>query len=353
MRGTVPLFVFFRMGQFVVAFSFIIVILQATTILLQRPTSTWSFYLTQAVPNTAQFALENRTWLFLNQKTTNDTLLLTENQRQCLLSNTTDACLQHTHAPRHIQTIWQPWNPHAILLMLCCMQLLVCISKTQYNRETKQQQKEAEKASIHFPVNYGTVIIAILMLVVLLLSGLKHSDLVQYPTILVIVVLLALILWYAWTFDEYVEDAAWNLVFHMLAISVPVAVLSIATMGTRLSIDVLTHLVLLTAAGLSLWLQNAAADFGHPWSLQIVRFITIMLPTLSLTLAHIQRGAADNWRYAVALMGCAGLLPLYVFSIILADAEEKRNDKLKIRMAYLCTGGALLSLVVNLAMFNE
>jgi hypothetical protein len=345
------------MGQFVVAFSFIVVILQTTTILLERPESVWSFFMVQAVPGgfnttiTSVITTGNANYTNNSRSALNGTGL-TEDQKRCFLANgdTMKGCLWHTHAPRRIETVLKEWNPHAILLTLCCIQLLICVSKTQYNHESKHKQQDM--VTIHFPINYGIAIITILLLVSLVITGLKHPDLVQYPTIITIVVLLALTGWYARGFDEFVDDIPWNLAFHMLVISVPLAVLSLTTMGVRMWVDVLTHAVLLSGGGVCMWLQNGTV-FVHPWSMQIVRFITIMLPTLSLTLAHIQRGAADNWLYAISLMGCAGLLPLYVFTIILPDIDERRNEKLKIRMAYLCTAGALLSLVVNLAMFNQ
>jgi hypothetical protein len=52
-------------------------------------------------------------------------------------------------------------------------------------------------------------------------------------------------------------------------------------------------------------------------------------------------------------MGCAGLLPLYVFTIVVPDGDTARNEKIRLRMAHLCTAGALLSIVVNLATFNK
>ena len=64
-------------------------------------------------------------------------------------------------------------------------------------------------------------------------------------------------------------------------------------------------------------------------------------------------GYSDNWLYAVAIMGCAGLLPLYIFTIVVPDGDPERNEKIRLRMAHLCTAGALLSVVVNLATFNK
>jgi hypothetical protein len=276
---------------------------------------------------------------------------LTQDQQRCL-REFNDSSHHYCFGHRTVETVLSEWNPHAILLTLCCMQLLVCISKTQYNRETKRLgtgDDEQQQATIHFPINYGVAIAFILLFVILLITGLKHADLVQYPTVLTIAVLLGALLWYALTFDEYAEDTDWNLLFHMLAISVPLAVLSLATTGVRLWQDVLAHAVMLSAAGLALWLQNLTT---HPWTLQIARLLTIALPTGSLSLAHMQQGTQNNNMWPYALMGCAGLLPLYVFTVVLPDPDEHRQNKLKLRMAYLCTGGALLSLVVNLAMFN-
>ena len=354
------------MGQFVVAFSFLVVILQATTMLLERSASTWSFFLLQAVPN----LLAPNMSLTLSQQEcfSSSTIIITSVQNDNASSNASTnnnnrstvvinnnatqnaLCLLQTHAPHQISTVLKEWNPHAILLTLCGIQLLICIAKTQHSREIKPSQGTDDAPLIHFPFYYGVGLLTILLLVILIITGLKHADLVQYPTIIAIIVLLLCIIWYAKTFDGRAEDMAWNLAFHMQVVSVPLAVLSISTLGARLWIDVLTHAVLLSAAANCLWLQSSDA---HPWSLQIIRIVTLLLPTLSLILAHLQWGYADNWLYAVALMGCAGLLPLYVFTVIVPEADERRNEKVKLRMAHLCTGGALLSVVVNLGMLSH
>jgi hypothetical protein len=200
------------------------------------------------------------------------------------------------------------------------------------------------------PLSYAVALFTLLLLVVLILEGIKHPALVQYPTILTIVLLIACAVWYVWNFEDCADDGCWTLTFHMQLVSVPLAVLSIATMGARLWTDVITHAVLLSAAVNCLWLQS---NVVQAWALQLCRLLTILLPTLSLALAHMQWGYSDSWLYAVALMGCSGLLPLYIFTILVPESDQYRTDKIRLRMAHLCTAGALLSLVVNLAMFNE
>ena len=287
------------MGQFVIAFSFIVVVLQATTMLLHRPASSWSFSLVE---------------------------------RPALVGS------------QDITEVLAAWNPHALLLTLSCIHLLMCVCKTQHNSELKRPDSQRT-----MPLGYGAALIVLLLLVVLILTGIKHINLVQYPTILTIIALLVALLWFLYNFEAYADDGLWQLGFHMRLVSVPLAVLSIATMGARLWPDVFTHIVLLAAAVNCLQLQK----MHDAWALQICRLLTILLPTLSLMLARIQWGYSDNWLYAVAIMGCAGLLPLYVFTIVVPDGDTERNEKIRLRMAHLCTAGALLSIVVNLATFNK
>ena len=362
------------MGQFVVAFSFVVFILQTTTILLQRPASTWSFWLVSAAPTNT--ALKNGLAMWqqtagragnlsrnntANISSQGDVLSLwwsnqTDQQIACIMSASSSPlpthCILRAHTPQSISPVLKEWNPHALLMTLCCIQLLICISKTQHSRERKQEAGSIPRdRNLHVPLGYGLVLFAILIFIVLILTGLKNKSLVQYPTILCILALLAMCGWYVWQFEPNADDGPWNLAFHMQLVSVPVAVLSIATMGARLWTDVFTHAVLLSAAGNALWLQGGLVD---AWAQQLCGVVTVFLPTLSLYLAHAQWGGyADNWKYAMGLMGCAGLLPLYVFSVALpAHHDDTHANKIRLRMAHLCTGGALLSMVVNMAMVN-
>ena len=369
------------MGQFVVAFSFVIVVLQATTLLLERPASTWSFWLVDASPNNVMAPAaviingsSVKGWQGLsftfgtNYSFNRDTLSIwwsnqtkpSDQQIACILSTPASAnnnelpthCLLRTHATQTIKTVLKEWNPHAILLTLCCIQLILCISKTQHAREIKQKLGTiTNNRDLHIPLAYGLALLSLLILIVLILTGIKDPHLVQYPTIIAIAALLGMTGWFVWQFSKgHADDAAWNLAFHMQLVSVPLAVLSITTMGARLWTDVIIHSVLLNAAVNCLWLQD---NLGHPWAQQICRGITILLPTLCLSLAHIQWGYADSWKYAIALMGCAGLLPLYVFTILLPlhDNDGAHNGRVRLRMSHLCAGGALLSLTVNTALF--
>ena len=374
------------MGQFVVAFCFIIVILQATSLLLERPASTWSFWLVSAFPNTLTYLQTTGTnntttgaagyvWkgVDIMFKTPTPPPTTTFNQLNglsvwwsapsaqqiaCLTTRPTTAlqlpihCILRAHSTQFINPALRPWNPHIILLTLCCIQLVICISKTQHSREQKQDMGSIPKdRNLHVPLGYALGLLTLLIMIILILTGLNNSSLVEYTTILTITVLLLWCAWYCWDFNEFADNGDWSLNMHMQLVSVPLAVLSIATMGARLWTDVLTHHVLLSAATNCLWLQN---NLAYPWAAQLSRIATILLPSVSLGLAHMQWGSTDDWKYAVALMGCAGLLPLFIFTILVNSSEKatSRNDKIRLRMAHLCTAAALLSLVVNLAVFN-
>ena len=129
------------------------------------------------------------------------------------------------------------------------------------------------------------------------------------------------------------------------------AVLAISTMGARIWTDVLGHAVLLSAAVNCLWLQ---CNIKQVASQRICHILTILLPSLSLYLAHIQWGQYDDWRYVIGTMACGSIAPFFLITILFptsADLEKQKNEKFFNKISLLCSSAALLSFVVNLALF--
>jgi len=91
------------MGQYVIAFSFIVVVLQATTMLLHRPASSWSFSLVEKIASVGS---------------------------------------------QDITEVLAVWNPHPLLLTLSCIHLLMCVCKTQHNSELKRPDSQRDSRRI-------------------------------------------------------------------------------------------------------------------------------------------------------------------------------------------------------------
>jgi hypothetical protein len=242
-------------------------------------------------------------------------------------------------------------NPHAVLLALCMIQLIMTISKTQHSRELKQETGSVPRdRNLHVPIGYVLAVLLLVMLTITLLTGIPEPDLLRYPTILILVALFAACGYYCFAFADKADDGYWNLSYHMHVVSVPLAVLSIASAGVRVWTDVLAHGLLLSTAATCLWLQNG---LWHPWSTLLTQILTVALPALSYSLAQMQWGAIDTWTYTVGTMGCCGLLPLLLFPLISSNTDNSHQQKRRLRMAHMCTGAALLSMVINLSSLHR
>ena len=93
-------------------------------------------------------------------------------------------------------------------------------------------------------------------------------------------------------------------------------------------------------------------------SRRICHALTFFLPLITLYIAHIQWGQYDDWRYVIGTMACGGLAPFQLFTFLFhvtsqkgSDADKKNTEKMFNQVSIMCSGAAILSLVVNLAIF--
>jgi hypothetical protein len=431
------------MGLFVIIFSIAVVIIQATSMLLGRDANKWSFWLLESSPNITHipdielifkainddyknYNNNNMPYIgqpnssnimnhsanssVLNRDSNNISTLSADSTLQlifylfgnssaskemlfCIQSSWTNIksssfpvnCFFNNHFEQTITTVVEPWNPHLILLTLCCIQTIVCISRIQHKRETiltvsnnnSNGSGDTRTSSVgdgyvpyynhlHLPLSYAIAIVGLLITIIAILQGLKDVNLVQYPTILTMVFLLGSCIWYIILFDKFGHDITWAISFHLQLVSVPLAVLAIATMGARMWVDVLGHVMLLSSGVNCMWLQSTTQNIS---ARRVSHLLTIFLPTLSIYLAHMQWGPFDDWRYVIAMMACGSLAPLYFMAILFNtpdndfsnngrsngvksySADTINQNKIFNKITFLCTNAALLSMVVNLALF--
>jgi hypothetical protein len=385
------------MGIFVVACSIAIVVIQATSMLLGRSAHNWSFYLLESTPDTAvltEFQNLMQNIVDINPITTsNDPAhqigdflyknISYKNRSDVIslhIANVSDSvlsqvlcleeiwkystpsgiipsfCIFNKHSPESIYPVLEPWNPHLILLTICCIHSIICISKTHvipqnYVNFPKNQEENAPPKHMKIPIGYAVGVSFLLIFIIAVLEGIKNTDLVQYPTIILVVMLLLSSLLYVRGFEARGHDIIWSIATHLQLVGVPLAVLAISTLGARMWTDVLAHLEILNAAVYCLWLQS---NTKNPTGQRICHLLTILLPSLSLYLAHIQWGKNDNWRYVIGSMACGALAPLFIITIFFhvnSNADHRGSEKMFYKISTLCGSAALLSFVVNLALF--
>jgi hypothetical protein len=365
------------MGLFVVIFSIAVVIIQATSMLLGRSAHDWSFSLLESTPNTTSLTELQMLFLTLSplyseinqtviDKTHNSTLQLylagasdsVKTQASCIQRawqylqpplEIPTYCMFNRHPNQAILPILQPWNPHLILLTICCIHSVFCISMTHQSLKDRSTQNPPKRLII--PLSYATTIYILLIGIIAIMQGLNNSDLVQYPTIIMMITLIAFCILFVVRFPSHDHDFTWGISNHLQIVAVPLAVLAISTMGVRIWNYVLGHTVILSAAVNCLWLQ---CKTRHNVAQRICHMLTILLPSLSLYLAHIQWGQYDDWRYVIGSMACASLAPFYLITILFhtgVDMEKQKTEKFFNKISLLCSSAAILSLVVNLALF--
>ncbi len=106
--------------------------------------------------------------------------------------------------------------------------------------------------------------------------------------------------------------------------------------------DLILHFLLLSVAVNTLWLQTELQ--GN--ALYLAKVLTVALPLVCLNMALAQ---LQGWEAITAGMASVSLAPLVVMPVILNTSKEN-PDKFQLRLSSLCTTGALLSTIINLAM---
>ena len=286
------------MGFFSLCVAVTIVVLQSTTILLQRSQSGWTFHLVEA--------------------SLNDT---TRERERASLS-----------------PVLAPWNPHLLLLALCCLQCLFALGRVN--------QRHRESA---VSLAGAGAVLTIVLLAAAILQGVHSSDLVHYPTMLVVGALWLHGLWFVTDATAAVDSSDPYTLFHNYtrAVAVPLAVLTGMIFGTRVWADALTHWVLLQIAATVGWMQLSSSQ--PPLLLRrVVAVLFLLLPT---GLAATSTGHDDAWRYIAILAGSTGLLPLLAVSTVMQPSPASPPPNAIAGYVLLANNAALIALVATLANF--
>jgi len=401
------------MGFFAVIFSLIIVIIQSTSILVGREAHEWTFPLLKNTPNISYLKMINHLFsnthntslhpldsnaiyhkdfsnqfnfqhdIIANASAVNDTsdepyfditlyifnaTTSSRGQALCLQSAWKDHsktsfpiyCLLNSHLRYEIQRVLAEFNPHLILFTLSVIHAIFCIARVKRTvwstlANTNVKLGLEQPHTISLPISTG--VLYVFLIILFIIEGTKKSELVEYPTIILSIILLLSAVWFVYQFATRQDDYVWYNVFHMQLVGVPIAVLAIAVVGSRFWTDIVTHLALLTIATNIFGMSIHCSD---EISKKVCEIIYVFLPIFCVYLAHLQWGNYDNWKYVIGLMGCASLLPFIVYPFFIQSMKRESDEETKEkRMKYfgkfsvLASSAALLSLVVNLAMFYE
>jgi len=307
------------MGVFTLCVSVVLVVLQATVILLGRPESAWSFSLVRATPNGT------------------------------LAVSTT--------------TVLPPWNPHLLLLALCGIQTIVALARRQAPAHAPIEEDAMGVDNVPLGLTAGALLAVLVSCLVV--HALRDTALVQYPTMLALLALILAAVWYMWQHaafwrleeETHKEDVsgfwAWALAFHMQAVGVPLAGLALALFGSRQWSDLATFFVLLSAAVNLVWLQlrgGGSRSRSRRLTLLIVAALIAVLVSFCLYIGHAQFGPDDTWRYVMTLMASAGLaVPAYLVCVAVPANGDGVRERGYHSLSLMACNAALLSLVVALS----
>ena len=289
------------MGLFTLCVSVVLVVLQATVILLGRDESAWSFRLVRA---------------------------------------TVDNATVYEDAD-----ILPPWNPHLLLLVLCGMQSLFAFAR----RQTHVPQHPRLMLDEGLPLSLTTVFLALLLAACIAAHAIRDAALVQYPTLVTIGGLLLGMGWFLWQHSKHCHDDgfwAWAVACHMQGVAMPLAALSFALFGSRQWTDLVSLCVLLSASVNLVWIQLWRVGEVPPP--RLCRVLIAALVTFCLYVGHVQFGPLDTWRYVMASMGCAGLaVPAYLACVIGPPSGKRERDHHALSL--MVCNASLLSMVVALS----
>jgi hypothetical protein len=255
-------------------------------------------------------------------------------------------CLLRSHTPQIGVDVLDIFNPHLMLLAICCLQFLVCLGRVEYKRVHAVPTVDdlVRLTSLHMPL-WGTGVIMLLLLLSACALQIVHSaDLLRYPTILFLVTWIILAGIYVHTHGADEADLPWELAFHLQAVAVPTALLAYAVFGTRLWADLLSQALLLSAAVNLLWLQ-----LHNHTPIWLARVMIVSLLAISLHAMQLQFGPFDTWRYAITFMACLGLAPLFFLSLTTADSTTWQTRKQYHSFSLMASNAALLCLIVSLS----
>lgn len=387
------------MGLFAVIFSVVIVIIQTSSILMERAAHDWSYPLLKVSSNTTYLREVNHLFhskanhsasqstqdlvnlvqghglshhlenLERNHSNSAEISYLTrsfsehpsiEAQALCLRGAWTSLkfntssfptfCLFNIHTKQKIESILADFNPHLILLILTVLHSTLTMAKMNKlvwsTSKTFESYNFENPHKLSVPVSFAAY--CLLVIIVYVIVDGRNKNLMQYPTIILTIVLLVCGIWFIVREKHFQEDHGWFCTFYLHLVSIPTAVLSISLVGSRFWTDVVIHCILLCVAANILALERKVTDFI---SKKLCTLLYFFIPLFCLYMAHLQWGSNDNWKYSIGIMGCASLLPFFVYPIFMTQEYEKRDKHLS-KIILFTSSGALVSLVINLAMFH-
>jgi hypothetical protein len=255
-------------------------------------------------------------------------------------------CLLRAHTPQIGVAVMGLFNPHLALLAVGCLQFLICLGRMEYKRANTAPSVNdiGQWMPVQVPLWSIGVVLILLIVAASAIQAVHSTELLQYPTVIFVVVWMAIGAAYVKMHTTYELDLPWELAFQLQTVAVPVALLAYAIFGTRLWADMLTHGCLLSAAVNLLWLQ---LHKGAPvW---LARFMVIGLTLLSLHGAQLQFGPFDTWRYALTFMACLGLAPLLLLSITSSEPMSWQLWRQYHSSSLMASNVALLSLMVSVS----
>jgi hypothetical protein len=352
------------MGLFTFCVSATLVILQATTILLDRPESAWTFNLVHVSMDVHEWkpsldrilssgdpllspeessdggsgAGANRTLLIAKQagpllclQAVSERLLQGSKSQNAGSVNASDpvailhrarlayGCILHSPPPRAPSEVLDAFNPHLLLLTLCCMQLMVALGRIDYAHDHAPTPASIMLMALNIPLYSAGVALCLLLLAACAVQGVHDASLLRYPTLLVIALYVAMGAVYALAVPQHNPDFAWELIFHLQAVAVPTAVLAFAVYGTRQWTDLFCYILVLCAAVNLLWLQLQADEHAP---VLVVRLVILGLLATVLHTVHVSFGPYDDWRYVATFIACIGLAPLFLLSVVPGTRPE-------------------------------
>jgi hypothetical protein len=275
-------------------------------------------------------------------------------------------CLLNSHLRQEIKSIMKDFNPHLLLLTLCTVHSIFCIAKlkkvvssTINNKNSGAHQNI--QLNIEHPhtisLSVSAFVLILFLVIIYIIEGTKQASLVEYPTIIITIILIIASIYFVIFSAYYKENRVWFNLFHLLFVSVPTAVLSMAIVGTRFWTDIVSHALLLIVAANVFIISNYCQDVI---SKKICQMIYVFLPIFCVYAANLQWGTFDNWKYVIGIMGCTSLIPLIIYPFFIEGSHkytehEPNSKEMKYfaKLTLLASSAALLSLVVNLAMFYE
>jgi hypothetical protein len=236
--------------------------------------------------------------------------------------------------PTTLTPVLAPWNPHLIILALSSLQCLFALARVNARYSAQQQAHP-------IPISGAGVVLSIILLAASILQGVHSSDLVHYPTMLVVAGLWFYGLWFVVSSHGLSPVTLFH--DYTRTVSIPTAVIAGMVFGSRMWADALSHWVLLQIAATVGWCLLMSS--GGVLKRTVVAAFVLM-PTLVVVSST---GRDDQWRYASILVSSVGLLPLLAMSTVgFAQTTPPRTIA---GLVLIANNAALLSIIAVLANF--